>query len=41
MTTKLYLTGTSIWLAALAHVANFNPLEHVQVLGLAGQSIGF
>ena len=41
MTTRLYLTGTTIWLVALAHVADFNPLDHVQVLNLAGQAIGF
>jgi hypothetical protein len=41
MTTRLYLAGTTIWLIALANVADFNLMDHVQMLNLAGQSIGF
>ncbi len=41
MTTKLYITGTTLWLATLAHVADFNLLDHVQMLNLAGQPLGF
>lgn len=41
MTTKLYLSITTIWLVTLANVAEFNPLDHVQVLNLAGQPLGF
>lgn len=39
MTTKIYITGTTIWLVALAHVADFNLFDHVQMVGLAGQSL--
>lgn len=41
MTTKIYLVGTTLWLIMLAQIADFNPLDHVQMLNLAGQSIGF
>ncbi len=41
MTTRLYLTGTAIWLFTLAYVADFNLLDHVQMLNLAGQAINF
>ncbi|HPD82589.1 MAG: hypothetical protein R3D88_06820 [Alphaproteobacteria bacterium] len=41
MTTKIYLAGTTIWLIALAQIADFHLFDHVQMLSLAGQSIGF
>ena len=39
MTLKLYLTGTTLWLIALAQIADFNPFENMT--DLAGQMIGF
>jgi hypothetical protein len=39
MTTKLYITGTTIWLIALAQIADFHPFENMK--DLAGQVIGF
>jgi hypothetical protein len=39
MTLKLYLTGTTLWLIALAQIADFNPFEGMT--SLAGQAIGF
>lgn len=39
MSTKLYLVGTTIWLIALAQVAEFNLFEHVEMLNLSGQPI--
>ncbi len=41
MTTKIYLTGTTIWLITLAHVADFKLLDHLEMLNLAGQPLGF
>ncbi len=41
MTKKIYFIGTAIWLTALAQVADFNLFDHIQILNLAGQSIGF
>lgn len=39
MTMKLYLIGTTIWLIALARVAEFNPFENMT--DLAGQVLVF
>ena len=39
MTTKLYFTGTTLWLIVLAYVADFNPFENMT--DLAGQLIVF
>ena len=39
MTTKLYITGTTLWLIALAQIADYNPFEHMT--DLAGQIIIF
>ncbi len=39
MTMKLYITGTALWLIALAQIADFNPFEGMS--SLAGQAIGF
>lgn len=39
MTTRLYLTGTALWLIALAQVADFNPFNGMT--DLAGNLIGF
>lgn len=39
MTTKLYVTGTTLWLIVLAQVANFNPFSDMK--DLAGNIIGF
>lgn len=41
MTTKIYLVGTTIWLIALANVADFSLFDHVEMLSLSGQSLGF
>lgn len=41
MTTKLYVGMTTIWLVTLANVAEFNLFDHVQMLNLSGQSLGF
>jgi len=39
MTNTLYITGTTLWLIALAKIADFHPLE--DMTGLAGQVISF
>ena len=39
MTTKIYVTGTTLWLILLAQVADFNPFENMT--DLAGNMIGF
>tara|TARA_B100000508_G_scaffold138665_2_gene135213 strand:- start:449 stop:568 length:120 start_codon:yes stop_codon:yes gene_type:complete len=39
MTTKIYVTGTTLWLIVLAQVANFNPFAGMT--DLAGNVIGF
>ncbi len=39
MTTKLYVTGTTLWLIALAQIADFNPFDHMT--DLAGQLLTF
>lgn len=39
MTTRLYLAGTTIWLIALAQIADFNPFENMT--DLAGQLLTF
>jgi hypothetical protein len=39
MTTKLYITGTTLWLIALAQIADFNPFEHMT--DLAGHLLTF
>lgn len=39
MTTKLYITGTTLWLIALAQIADYNPFEHMT--DLAGQVLTF
>jgi len=39
MTTKLYITGTTLWLIALAQIADFHPFAHMT--DLAGQLITF
>lgn len=32
MTTKIYITGTTLWLIMLAQIADFNPLDHMSDL---------
>lgn len=39
MTTKLYVTGTTLWIIALAVIADYNPFENIT--DLTGQSIFF
>jgi hypothetical protein len=39
MTTKIYLTGTTLWLLALAVASGFNPFENMT--DLTGQIILF
>lgn len=41
MTMKLYFTGAAIWVVTLAHVAGFNLSDHIEMLNLAGQPLGF
>ena len=36
---KLYVAGTTLWIIALARIADFNPLE--SMTDLSGQSIFF
>jgi len=39
MTTKLYVTGTTIWLIGLAVIADYNPFENIT--DLTGQTLFF
>jgi len=39
ITNTIYFTGTTLWLIALAKIADYNPIENMT--GLAGQVIGF
>lgn len=39
MTTRLYVTGTTLWLIVLAQIADFHPFENMT--DLAGNVIGF
>lgn len=39
MTNQLYITGTILWLIALAQVADFNPFDHMT--DLAGNLLVF
>lgn len=39
MTNKLYLTGTTLWLIALAQIADFNPFA--EMTDLAGHLLTF
>ncbi len=39
MTTKIYITGTTFWLIALAQIADFHPFE--SMTDLAGNLLTF
>jgi hypothetical protein len=39
MTNTIYITGTTLWLIALAKIADYNPFENMA--SLAGQTLAF